>query len=368
MFDIDEKIPTLIFAEGEFGRIDGKTANGLVRFSERYEILGVIDSTRKEDEVSQVLPDVQKKIPIFANFEEALDELKEKPRAFINGIARDGGGFPYGSKEVFFKAMENGMDIVHGCHDHISQEKEFKEKAEKYGVDIWDVRKEPENPHFFTGKLRDIEYPPRVLVSGTDCAIGKRTFCIELMKELQNRGYNAVFIATGQTGIIQGAKYGFPLDGIRGDFLSGEAEHVVLRASTEEEADVIIIEGQACIAHPQGGNPLCLMKGVHPHGVILVHAPGRGEKDGLPDFPPPDLDEEKDTIEFFYPDSVIALGLNHEGDIDIEGWIEKYEEEYGLPVEDALSNRPTKTADVIEEDFILPRKENKKTDPTTHGE
>lgn len=49
MFGIEEKIPTLIYSEGEFGNLDGKTANGLVRFSEKYEIVGVIDSTREED-------------------------------------------------------------------------------------------------------------------------------------------------------------------------------------------------------------------------------------------------------------------------------------------------------------------------------
>ncbi len=349
----DEKIPALIFAEGEFGKIDGKTANGLVRFSEKYEIVGVLDSTNENDHVDEVIDDVDKSIPIFDDLGNALEKLDVEPKAFINGIARDGGGFPYEYKDVFFEAMDNGMDIVHGCHHHISQLEEFKRKAEENDVYIWDVRKEPDDPHYFSGKLRKINTPPRILVSGTDCAIGKRTFCLELYKELEERGYDPGFIATGQTGLIQGAKYGFPLDGIRGDFLSGEAEHVTWKISTENEHDVLIIEGQACIAHPQGGNPLALMKGVHPHGIVLIHAPGRKKRDGLPDdFGPPDIDEEKETIEFFYPDSVIAMGINHEGGIDIERWIKKYEEKYDLPVEDALVERPKKTADEIEDKFM----------------
>ena len=36
----------IVYCEGQFGQQDGKTANGLVRHSERYEILSVIDSTR----------------------------------------------------------------------------------------------------------------------------------------------------------------------------------------------------------------------------------------------------------------------------------------------------------------------------------
>ena len=34
----------VVYCEANFGQIDGKTANGLVRHSERYEILSVIDS------------------------------------------------------------------------------------------------------------------------------------------------------------------------------------------------------------------------------------------------------------------------------------------------------------------------------------
>src|ERR1700761_7076622 len=36
----------IVYCEGLFGEQDGKTANGLVRHSEKYEILSVIDSLR----------------------------------------------------------------------------------------------------------------------------------------------------------------------------------------------------------------------------------------------------------------------------------------------------------------------------------
>ncbi|MGB6336332.1 MAG: DUF1611 domain-containing protein, partial [Thermoanaerobaculia bacterium] len=43
----DERVPTaVVYCEENFGCIDGKTANGLVRHSEKYEILSVIDSER----------------------------------------------------------------------------------------------------------------------------------------------------------------------------------------------------------------------------------------------------------------------------------------------------------------------------------
>jgi len=40
------KAKTLVYSENEFGKIDGTVANGLVRHSEKYEIVGIIDSTK----------------------------------------------------------------------------------------------------------------------------------------------------------------------------------------------------------------------------------------------------------------------------------------------------------------------------------
>ena len=45
--DEQERYATaIVYCEGNFGAIDGKTANGLVRHSEKYEILSVIDSDK----------------------------------------------------------------------------------------------------------------------------------------------------------------------------------------------------------------------------------------------------------------------------------------------------------------------------------
>ena len=36
----------LVYSENEFGKLDGKVANGLVRHSEKFKIVGIIDSTK----------------------------------------------------------------------------------------------------------------------------------------------------------------------------------------------------------------------------------------------------------------------------------------------------------------------------------
>ncbi len=350
MFGIKERIPAIIFSEGEFGGLDGKTANGLVRFSPKYEIIGVIDSTQNNNYVHEVLDDVDEEIPIFSTLEDALGKIDKKPRAFINGIARDGGAFPYEYKNVFLRAMDHGMGIVTGTQDYLTDDEEFVQRATERGVDIWDVRKPVDEAHFISGKIRVGGLPPRIHVAGTDCAIGKRTTCVEIYKELKSRGYKPAFVATGQTGLMQGANYGTPLDAVKGDFLSGKVEHEVWKAS--QDADMVIIEGQACITHPQGGVPLALLKGCHPHGVIIQHAPGREQLDGLPNFPPPSLDAEWKTIEFFYPNSIFAITINHENGIDPDEWVERYEKKYGLPAADILVHGPGKIVDAIEKRFL----------------
>src|SRR6476646_4966061 len=45
----------VIYCEAAFGTTTGKTANGLVRRSRRYDVVAVIDSTRAGSDAGQVL-------------------------------------------------------------------------------------------------------------------------------------------------------------------------------------------------------------------------------------------------------------------------------------------------------------------------
>ncbi len=56
----------IVYCEGNFGADDGKTANGLVRHSERYEILSVIDSTQAGADAGTVLDGEANGIPLAA--------------------------------------------------------------------------------------------------------------------------------------------------------------------------------------------------------------------------------------------------------------------------------------------------------------
>ena len=62
----------LILCEGRFAATDGKTAHGLVRFTRRYRVRGVIDSTLAGRDAGETLDGRRRDIPIMATLEEGL--------------------------------------------------------------------------------------------------------------------------------------------------------------------------------------------------------------------------------------------------------------------------------------------------------
>ena len=40
------KAKALVYCDDQFGKMDGKVTNGLVRHSEKYEIVGIIDRSK----------------------------------------------------------------------------------------------------------------------------------------------------------------------------------------------------------------------------------------------------------------------------------------------------------------------------------
>jgi uncharacterized NAD-dependent epimerase/dehydratase family protein len=59
----------------------------LVRHSEIYNIVGVIDSSLAGKDAGEELGDQKNNIPIFANLDQALGKLAEVPNCYIYGKA-----------------------------------------------------------------------------------------------------------------------------------------------------------------------------------------------------------------------------------------------------------------------------------------
>ncbi len=349
----------LVLCEGNFGKYIGKTANGLVRHSERFEILGIIDSAKAGMMAHEVVEGAKKGIPIFSSLSCALSELEKSPDTLIIGVATIGGMLPRVFRPVIIEAIKNKINIAAGLHEFLSMDRELAKLANEYGVELTDVRREPplEAMHRFANLVKDIP-AIRIPVLGTDSSIGKRTTAIELAKALNEKGDKAVFVGTGQTGILQGFRYGVPLDSIQGDYMVGELECAIMNAYETEKPNVIIIEGQGSISHPAY---VCGTRAVitasQPSGIILQHAPKRRHRHFREEeltLPMPRLDQEIEMLEMFADAKIVAITINHENmnDKEIEDTVREYEERFGVPCCDVIKHGCGKLVDEVKKTFL----------------
>ncbi len=338
---VSGQLPTaVVYCEANFGSIDGKTANGLVRHSERYDILSVIDSERSGLDSGDVLGDTSNEIPICTDLADAITLAGDVPDVFIFGIAPASGMLSVRERGVVLEAMSLGMNIVSGLHEFLGDDPVFVAARLEHDVTIHDVRRprDKKDLRLFDGSISTVTCP-RIAILGTDCAIGKRTTATILTRALNERGIKAVMVTTGQTGLIQGARYGVALDAMPSQFCAGEMEGAVLGAFEGERPDVIIVEGQSALGHPAYVSSGFILRGSQPQAVILQHAPAREMRCDFDDLPVASPASEINLIETFSDTRVIGLTINHENmtDAEVTAAIALYETELGIPVTDALT-------------------------------
>ena len=340
----------IVYCEANFGALDGKTANGLVRHSEAYEILAVIDSELAGRDCGAVLDGAPNGIPVCRDLADALARVGSLPDYFIYGMAPASGLLSPSERVLVLEAMGLGMNVVNGLHEFLNDDPEFAAASAAANVTILDVRRPraKKDLRLFSGRI-DAVTCPRIAVLGTDGAIGKRTTATILTQALRDRGLRAVLVGTGQTGLIQGARYGVALDAIPSQFCSGEMEAAVVDAFEAEDPDVIIVEGQGALSHPAYLTSAFILRGSRPQGVVLQHAPARAHLGDFPKLRMPTPASELRLIETFADTRVIGLTLNHEGmtDTEVSAAITLYEAELGIPVTDALTRPPERLVEMV---------------------
>lgn len=339
-----------VYCEGHFAGIDGKTANGLVRYSEKYEILSIIDSEKTGRDAGTVLDDQPNGIPIVQDLDAALRIENKVPDYFIFGIAPASGMLSAPERALVLRAIGLGMNIVNGLHEFLNDDPEFAAAGARSKVSIRDVRRPrpKKDLRVFSGRISEVTCP-RIAVLGTDCAIGKRTTATILTQALVERGIRAVMVGTGQTGLIQGARYGMALDAVPSQFCAGELEATIIDAFEGEDPDVIVIEGQGSLSHPAYSTSSFILRGSCPSGVVLQHAPARTHRCDFTQMPMPTPASEINLIETFADTKVIGLTLNHEDmtDDEVSLAITRYESELGIPVTDALTRSPERLVEMV---------------------
>lgn len=345
----------LVYCEGAFNTPNGKTAHGLVRFTERYEVVGVLDSKHAGQDAGEALDRKPNGISIFKDLDSAIEALKSSgnlPKTFVIGLAPDGGRLPNEAKTVIKKALEMGWNVDSGLHDFLTNDAVLTQIAAENNCRIRDVRKTPDRDrlHFFTGEIEKVDCL-KLAVLGTDSALGKRTTAWLLVHGFKDAGLKAEMIGTGQTAWMQGAKYSMVMDSCINDFVSGEIEHAVVSAYKNEKPDVVVIEGQGSLMNPAYPGGFEILAAGRPDYVILQHAPKRLEYDGFPGYKMHSLQEQINAIEVISGKKVIAITVNHEdmADEEILGACKQITLETKLPAFDVLKYGVAELIEILRE-------------------
>jgi uncharacterized NAD-dependent epimerase/dehydratase family protein len=330
------KHTAIVLANGRYMTPNGKTAHGLVRGSDRFQVLAVVEPVLAGEDAGKALDGVHRDIPIVASIEEAIAVAGGAPDFCVVGIATHGGRLTQELRGLILEAVSRGMSIVNGLHDAASADQEIARAARENNVELIDLRKpKPKHElHFWEGDIYSVR-APRIAVLGTDCALGKRTTTRLLVDALNAEGIHAEMIYTGQTGWMQGARYGFVLDSVVNDYVSGELEHAIVSCDREVSPEVMILEGQAALRNPSGPCGAEFLLSADAKGVILQHGAGREFFEGYErqGYRIPSLESEIELIAF-YGAKVLAVTLNNRSATPetLKRYQMEYRQRLGIPV------------------------------------
>jgi uncharacterized NAD-dependent epimerase/dehydratase family protein len=346
---VDAPHEALVYCEGAFGNLNGKTAHGLVRFTRRYHVRGIVDSKLVGQDAGVVLDGQPRGIPIYGDLESALTANPGITHLVV-GLAPDGGALATTDWTVLFAAVDRGLNVDSGLHTFLTDNAELAARARTRGVTLRDVRKPPprDQLHFWTGKIEQVD-SLKIAVLGADSAIGKRTTAWLLVNELVARGVNAELVGTGQTAWMQGACYSLILDSVVNDFLTGEIEHAVWSAWDERRPSVVVIEGQGALLHPAYPGGYEILGAVHPEMVLFQHAPTRRVYDGFPRYPIHPLEQHLEVARLLAGHPVTAICINSEGIADdhITAVCEEIEQQTGIPTLEPLRGGLERLAGIV---------------------
>jgi uncharacterized NAD-dependent epimerase/dehydratase family protein len=171
-----EKSTAIVITGGYLDTSSAKTAHGLIRGTDRFTIVGVIDDKNQGKDAGEVLDGRKRNIPTYSSIGDFVKHSGQKATYCIVGVATKGGVIPDSLRTLLKEALENGLSLVNGLHEYVSDSPELVSLALQRGLEIIDVRKpkKAKDLHFWSGKIKEVKCP-KVAVLGTDCALGKRT-------------------------------------------------------------------------------------------------------------------------------------------------------------------------------------------------
>ena len=190
-------------------------------------------------------------------------------KTMVVGVVNSGGVLPEHWTQTIVAALQGGLDVAAGLHTRLSQLPEISETSARLGRSLYDVRYS--DRRFETGKGTP-RSGRRLLTVGTDCSVGKKYAALALERAMRERGFDADFRATGQTGVFISGR-GVAIDAVVADFIAGAAEWISPDAAPDHWD---VVEGQGSLYHPSfAGVSLGLLHGTQPDAFVVCHEPTR---------------------------------------------------------------------------------------------
>lgn len=315
--------------------LQGKTGLTLLRYSPA-QVVCAIDRSVAGQSLAE-LTGIKRDVPIVDSIESSL---AHQPDVLAIGIAPSGGIIPESWFGELQSAVKAGLSIVNGLHTPLAQHPQLVGLLQP-GQWIWDVRQEPQGLKIGTGAAKSLPCQ-RVLMVGTDMAIGKMSAALELQRTCERRGIKSKFIATGQAGMMISGD-GVALDAVRVDYAAGAIQQVVMQHGNDYE--LLLVEGQGSLLHPGSTATLPLIRGSQPTHLILLHKIGQETIRNCPDVKIPPLAEVVRLYEAvascagaFGDIKVVAIALNGGTlpDHVVRAEIDRVTATTGLPCTDAV--------------------------------
>jgi uncharacterized NAD-dependent epimerase/dehydratase family protein len=279
-----------------------------------------------------------------------LQEAKEAGvETMVIGVANRGGVISDEWIDVMVEALDMGFDLASGLHKLLKNNDRLVAAAEKNGRKLFDVRIPQQEYPIATGEKRTGK---RCLTVGTDCSVGKMYTVLAMEKEMKERGMNADFRATGQTGILISGE-GIPLDAAVADFMAGAVE-MITPDNDPDHWD--LIEGQGSLFHVSfSGVTLALIHGGQPDALVLCHEPTREHMRGIPGFKLPSLEDVRDVslkmarvVNTKCEVVGISINTSNLSEDKAKAYLKEVEERMELPTVDPFSHGAGRLVDALE--------------------
>ena len=331
----------VILTDGYNDPHTAKTAICLIRYRPE-EVVAVLDRQAAGKTCQEVFG-LGGRIPCVGTLAEAPEAS-----ALVVGIAPPGGKIPTHWRSIILEAIARKMTVISGLHDFLRDDPEFCRAAAEQDVLLVDLRDNDERDVAERVGVR--EGCLRIHTIANDCSCGKMVASVEIARGLSRAQVDAVFVATGQTGILV-AGGGCPIDRVIADFVSGAAEKLVL---ANQHHDVMVVEGQGSLFHPRYSCvALGLLHGLMPDGLILCYEMGRQVVFGMENVPLAPLEK---VIEFYqsaanimHPCRVVGVAVNGQkfSDDAVAAECDRVSRCLGLPVCDVIRHGPDQLVEAV---------------------